>query len=135
QALVRAAVERVRSARLRPWLPNLVINYNWGDFGGGPDPNPPIIVGTKVTTVPGFGPSGQLHHMNTRADLDASVVWRLQNLGLGNLAEIREQQSLARQASLRLLQTQDRVAAQVVQAQELVEGWKQRVQITRTALF
>ncbi len=34
RAEVQAAVERVRAARYRPLLPNLVLNYSWGDFGG-----------------------------------------------------------------------------------------------------
>jgi hypothetical protein len=135
QALVRAAEERERAAHLRPLLPNLVVNYNWGDFGGSPDTNPNIIVGGKSVAQPGFGPSGQLRHFNTRSDVDATLVWRLQNLGLGNLAEVREQKALARQAQFRLLQIRDRVVAQVVQARELVEGWRERLETMRRALF
>jgi outer membrane protein TolC len=141
QALVAAAVERVRTARYRPLLPNVVLNYNWGDFGGGPDPNTSLITPAtktspaKITTVAGFGPSGEIHHMTPRADFDVSLVWRLQNMGFGNRAEIRENQALARQASLRLLQVQDRVVTQVVQAKELVDFWKKRVEIAGRALF
>src|SRR5437764_3453304 len=92
QALVRAAVARVRTAQHRPLLPNVVLNYNWGDFGGGPDPNT-AFQGGRVVAVPGFGPSGQIHHFSTRSDFDVSLIWRLQSLGLANLAEIREQQA------------------------------------------
>jgi hypothetical protein len=134
QALVRAAVARVRTAQHRPLLPNVVLNYNWGDFGGGPDVNT-VLSGGKVTTVPGFGPSGQIHHFAPRADFDVSLIWRLQNLGLGNLAEVREQQAAARQAEFRMLQVRDQVVAQVIQAQESVQGWRQRVNITRASLF
>jgi outer membrane protein TolC len=126
QFLVQAAVERVRAARYRPLLPNLIVNYSWGDFGGSPDPNP---------KGGGFGPSGQILHMNTRSDFDVSLVWKLQNLGLGNRAEVREQQSLARQATLRQIQLQDQVVTQVVQANELVKGWGDRVATIRSALF
>lgn len=126
QFLVQAAVERVRAARYRPLLPNLIVNYSWGDFGGGPDPN---------AKGGGFGPSGRILHMNTRSDFDVSLVWKLQNLGLGNRAEVREQQSLARQATLRQIQLQDQVVTQVVQANELVKGWGDRVATIRSALF
>jgi len=126
QFLVQAAVERVRAARYRPLLPNLIVNYSWGDFGGSPDPN---------AKGGGFGPSGQILHMNTRSDFDVSLVWKLQNLGLGNRAEVREQQSLARQATLRQIQLQDQVVTQVVQANELVKGWGERVATIRSALF
>jgi outer membrane protein TolC len=134
QALVVAAVQRVRTAQWRPLLPTLTLNYNWGDFGGGPDPNV-AFVGGRIVTAPGFGPSGQLHHFNTRSDFDVTLLWRLQNLGLGNLAEVREQQAAARQQSLRLLQIRDQVIAQVVQSLELTQGWRQRVGVTRAALF
>jgi outer membrane protein TolC len=134
QALVRAAVQRVRTAQYRPLLPNFVLNYNWGDFGGSPDPNT-TISGGKVTTVPGFGPSGRINHFAPRTDFDATMVWRLNNLGFGNLAEIREQQAAARQAELRLLQVRDQVVAQVVQSLESVQGWRERLDVTRAALF
>lgn len=135
KALVQAAVERVKTARYRPFLPNLVLNYNWGDFGGGPDPNPPILVNGKLTPVPGFTPSGRIRHFGTRSDFDVTLIWRLQNFGLGNLAELREQQALARQFTLRQLQIQDRVTTQVVQAHELVKNWGERVDLTRSSLF
>src|SRR5262249_38125885 len=83
QALVQAAVARVKTAKWRPWLPNLILNYSWGDFGGGPDPNPPIVTPgatpgapPRVTAQPGFGPSGRILHMSTRSDFDVTLVWR-----------------------------------------------------------
>jgi outer membrane protein TolC len=126
QYLIRAAVARVRGARFRPLLPNMIVNYSWGDFGGGPDPN---LKGG------GFGPSGRLLHFGTRTDFDVALVWRLNNLGFGNRAEIREQESIARQASVRQIQLQDQVVTQVVQVNELIKGWGDRVDTTRSALF
>jgi outer membrane protein TolC len=125
QALVQATVDRVRQARLRPLLPNAVVNYSWGDYGGGPDQ----ISGTS------FGPSGRILHFGTRDDLDASLIWRFQAFGLGDKAAVREEQALQRQAVFRQLQVRDQVVAQVVQAFEQVKGWRQRVEITRSALF
>ena len=121
QYLVQAAVERVRGLRYRPLLPNLVVNYSWGDYGGGPDPNP---------KGGGFGPSGRLLHFGTRSDFDVTLVWKLQNLGFGNRLEIREQESLARQATVRQMLLQDQVITQVVQVNALVKGWGERVGIT-----
>jgi outer membrane protein TolC len=142
QALVRAALERVRLAKARPYAPNVVLNYNWGDFGGAPDPNPSIVQpparpggAPTVVSQPGFGPSGRILHMNTRSDFDVALVWRLQNLGLGNRAEVRGQEALHRQAVLREQQAYDRVVAQVVQAREQVAGWRERVKITQAGLF
>lgn len=142
QALVRAAVARVRAAQFRPLLPNAVVNYSWGDFGGGPDLNPPIILPPatpggprRVVNVPGFEHSGTIRHFAPRTDFDASLVWRLDNFGLGNRAELREQRSLQQVAQLRELQAQDRVVTQVVQARELVQAWRERLNIDRSALF
>jgi hypothetical protein len=125
RALVQAALDRYRAARWRPYLPNVLLNYSAGGFGGAPDP----------LKKGGFGPSGEILHFDWRNDFDAALVWRLQNMGLGNRAEIREQRGLHQQAVLHQLQVEDRVVAQVVQAQEQVRGWHDRVNITRSALF
>jgi len=135
QALVLAAGERVRAAQFRPWLPNLVMNYSWGDFGGGPNQNPNKVVAGKSVAQPGFGPSGEIHHMGTRSDFDAGLLWRFQSLGFGNLVELREQQTLARQANIRQIQIQEQIITQIVQVDELIKGWKGRVAITQSALF
>jgi outer membrane protein TolC len=136
RALVLAAIKRVKAAKCRPYLPNVVLNYNWGDFGGGPDQNTVTDRKTgKTTTVPGFGPSGRILHFEPKTDFDVALVWRLQNMGFGNRAEVREQQALKNQFELRRLQLYDQVTAQVVQVQEQVLGWRRRVDITRNTLF
>jgi outer membrane protein TolC len=142
RALVEAALERLRNAKFRPWLPNFIENYNWGNFGGGPDVNPPVIIppttpGGRPTVVnpPGSGPSGQIHHMNTRTDTDLTLLWRFQNMGLGNVYEVRESRAIYGRQDLRRLQVQDIVVAQVVQSYEQAEGWRDRVATTRVSLF
>jgi outer membrane protein TolC len=139
QALVDAALQRVRTAKYRPLMPVLAVGYNWGGFGGGPSiigetlipgSNPP-----KSVIQTGNGSSGHIDNFNTRTEFDAAVVWRLQNLGFGNLAEVREQEAAHRQLQLRQIQTADRVITQVVQANQAVLGWRRRVEITRGSLF
>ena len=127
EALVRAALRRVQAARSRPFLPNMIVSYNWGDFGGAPDIN------TKPVTF--FSASGQINHFNTRSDFDAALIWRLQNLGLGDLANMREAAALHRQTQFRQMQVQERIVAEIVQAQESVRGWRQRLEITARSLF
>jgi outer membrane protein TolC len=145
QALVRATLARLRNARYRPFLPTLAVNYSWGDYGGGPDQN--ILVttsGGKATATaiaglagqPGsYGPGAEIKHFAPRADLDVSLIWRLQNLGFGNLAEVRQAQAAYRQQEFHQLQVQDLVVAQVVQAYEQVTGWRHRIDVTSTSLF
>jgi outer membrane protein TolC len=135
QAFVRAALERVRAAKSRPFLPIAALNYSWGDFGGSPDPNPPIKQGGKLVSQPGFGPSGRILHFDPRTDFDVSLFWRLQNMGFGNRAEVRESESIHRQAIMRRQAAYDRVSAQVVQAQENARDWAERLDETRATLF
>ncbi|MBI2808567.1 MAG: TolC family protein [Planctomycetes bacterium] len=133
QAQVQAAVERVRAARYRPLIPNLIVNYTFGGFGGGPSPNPIAVIRDGKSIV--GGPASVIGNFGSRADFDVGLMWRLQNLGLGNRAEIREQQSLERQANLRQLQLQDTVVAQVVQTREQIKASKDRVNQIRSALY
>jgi outer membrane protein TolC len=131
RALVEAARAQVQVAKYRPFLPNVVMNYSWGDFGGGPDLNPPL----NGKAVPGFGPSGRILHFAPRTDFDVALQWRLENLGFGNRADVRERGAAERQAQLRQLQAIDRILTQVVQSQEAVQAWRQRVTMNRDELF
>jgi outer membrane protein TolC len=142
QALVQAALDRVRQAKWRPYLPNAGLTFNWGDFGGAPDPNPNIILPpatrggpVRVQTQPGFGSSGPILHFAPRTDFDAGLTWRLSGMGLGNRAEVREQEAAHRRAQFIRLEAYDRVTAQVVQSREALQDWRERVGITRSALF
>jgi outer membrane protein TolC len=134
RAYVQAALERLRGARVRPFVPNLTLNYSAGGFGGSPN---------FVTRVPGkglgVGPDmtggDRIDYFDGRNDFEAGLYWRLNNLGFGNQAEIREQRALRDQAQLRLLSWQNRIMAQVVSAQEQVVRSRERVHITRTSLF
>lgn len=141
RALVQAALERLKEAKFRPLLPSITMNYNYGDFGGGPDPNPIFLApGTtpgsvRVVNPGGFSNSGEIKHFKNRTDFDIGVYWRLQNMGFGNRAEVQVQKAVHQQTVLRQLQVQDRVITQVVQAHELVVGWRERVDIARAALF
>lgn len=128
RALVEAVVGRLRLAKVRPFLPNFATTYNAGGFGGGP--NMETFAGRTF-----MGKTGRIEHFRHRQDWDASIFWRLNNLGFGNLAEVREQRALFDQANFRALQTADRVVAQVVQAVEFVEFAADRVKILQSGLF
>jgi outer membrane protein TolC len=130
RALVEAAVARVRAAVWRPLLPTAAVSYSAGGFGGGPP-----IVGTNARGQTLFGLSGQIANFGSRADFDASLVWQLRNLGFGNLAEVRELRAARDRFAFRELQVTDAVVAQVVQAQEQVQRTRERLEITRAALF
>ncbi len=99
--IASAADQRVRQETLRPLVPNLHLGVSSGAFGG--------------------GAGGEFADFSDRTDFDALLVWELENLGLGNRARRREQQSLQRQARLEYAWLRDQVAADVVRAHAQVE--------------
>jgi outer membrane protein TolC len=96
RALVDATLVRLKQARLRPFIPSLALRYSGGGFGGGPNEF--------------FG------NFDSRSDADVNLYWTLENLGFGDRARIRRSDAERQEATLRLVQVQDRVAADVVQA-------------------
>jgi outer membrane protein TolC len=134
QALVSATLAKLREERLRPLVPSLILRGN--------ATNP---AGTLSTGVFGGGVDGRFDHFGTRNSFDVQVLWELQGMGFGNRAAMRERESDNRLAILELFRTQDRVAADVVQAHSQVahaanrarmaeEGLKDAVQTVKTNL-
>lgn len=106
-----AAAIRRRQEQLRPWLPNLYAGVSGGGFGG-----------SDGSDIANFG---------GRTDFDVAALWQVENLGFGNSARQREQQSLTRQASLEVQQTRDIVAAEVMQAYQRIQMRGQQIEVTR----
>jgi outer membrane protein TolC len=105
QAQAEAARERMQQERFRPFLPNLVLR-------GGTTSEPyPLGVGGFAG---GFG--GSTGGMRFRQDYDAEVIWELKNLGLGNLALIRERRATYELARAEDYRFRDLVAKEVAQA-------------------
>src|SRR5207249_9196554 len=75
------------------------------------------------------------HRFGPRTDVELSLVWRVNNLGFGNRAEVREQTAIFEQAQIRFLQVTDLVGAQVAQSREAVLRAKERIDLTRPALY
>ncbi|MCE9531935.1 MAG: TolC family protein [Planctomycetes bacterium] len=123
QAIVQASLQRLRQEKLRPLVPSLLLrsvgtnpsgSLAYGAFGGGP--------GTNIGS------------MQSRFDYDAQVVWELQNFGLGNKARIDERKAEREIALYELLKVQDRIAAEIVQAQAQVISSRDRVTASEPAL-
>ncbi len=106
-----AASIRWRQEQLRPWLPNLYAGASGGGFGGSD--------GSNIDSFSG------------RADFDVAALWQIENLGFGNSAKQREQQSQTRQASLAVQQTRDIVAAEVTQSYQRIQMRAQQIDVTR----
>jgi len=106
-----AAAIRWRQERLRPWTPQLYAGASGGGFGG-----------SDGSDIDNFG---------GRADFDVAAIWQVENLGFGNSARQRAQQSLTRQASLALQQTRDIIAAEVAQSYQRIQARRQQIEVTR----
>ena len=129
-ALVQAALARFRAANWRPFLPTVGVSYVWGGFGGGP-----AVVGKTSSVANVLGESETIANYGTRSDFELTALWRLQNMGVGNRAEIRDTKAALEQQEVRQFQIQDLVMAQIVQAYEQVQRSKQRVDFQRSGLF
>lgn len=117
QAVIQAALARLRQEQVRPLLPNIAVR--------GVGSQTPGLAGGYF----GGGVNSTLGNFGARFSVDIQAVWELQNLGLGNLASVREREAEQRQALLQLLRTQDRVTAEVVQALAQVGRAANRVKV------
>ena len=115
QALVNAAEIGVRREKARPFIPNVLLN-------GFQTPYEMLQAG-----IFGMGPNGSLNQWRGRADVSIQPLWQLENLGIGNLARIKGQRGQESLAMIELFRTQDRVAAEVTQAQARVQSAAARV--------
>ncbi len=101
QALVEAALLRLKAEKIRPLIPSVVLS------GQGPGGSTVGVFGGGNTAMSNYG---------ARSDFDLQVVWTFENLGLTNISKIRERKSDQRIAILQLFKVQDQVAAEIVQS-------------------
>jgi outer membrane protein TolC len=109
RAVVQATLDILRQERYRPLIPSLVLT------GRGPD-------GSIIGGPYGGGTGGDLNTWGGQAQFDAGLIWTLQNMGAGNRALLRGREADREKALIELLNLQDRVAEDVVQARFQVEG-------------
>ncbi len=65
----------------------------------------------------GLGPNSSLNQWTGRDDVSLQLVWQFDAFGIGNLARIKEQRGEQSQTIVELYRTQDKVAAEVTEAQ------------------
>ncbi len=125
QALVQAALVRIRQERLRPLIPSLVLQ-------GGSDPAVPG--GDLMIGAFGNGAHGAGNPWSGRDDIALELVWGLDNLGFGNRATIRERQGEQRQLLVEMFRLQDQVAGEIVRAHAAVVSAAGRSDSSATGL-
>jgi outer membrane protein TolC len=114
--LVQAAAERIRREKLRPLLPIVII----GGFQN---------AGGMMTQagIFGLGPNTSLNQWAGRDDVSLQLVWQFDAFGIGNLARIKEQRGGQSEMFVRLYKIQDKVAAEVTEAQANLQSAAARV--------
>jgi outer membrane protein TolC len=116
RVLIQAAELRVRQEKLRPFLPVFLLN-------GIQTPYMAIQAGIFA-----MGPDTNLNQWMGRFDMSPQLVWQLEGFGVGNLARVKQQRGEQSRAIIDLFRTQDRVAAEVTQAQARLQSAALRVE-------
>ena len=118
QALVQAALARLKLEKARPLVPSIVL------LG---DAVPAAPAGYLSTGVYGSGLNGSSSPWTTRNDISVQVLWGLNNLGFGNRGLIRERQAEQEQTVIELFRTQDNVAAEIADVYAQLQAAARRV--------
>ncbi len=109
QAVVQAALVKIRQEKMRPLVPSLVLQSNaspTGYLGGG-------TFGSGTSSLSSWG---------GRSDWDAEIVWQFKNLGLGNRGLVTQRRGEQRQSLVELYNMQDLVAQEVAQTHAQVKA-------------
>jgi outer membrane protein TolC len=125
QALVQAALVRIRQERMRPLVPSLILQGSPGPSGPG---------GYLMGGVFASGAHGDGNPTVAREDVSVGLVWELQNLGLGNRALVRERRAEQQQLLVELFRIQDQVAAEIARAYVQVQSATARVTTSERGL-
>jgi outer membrane protein TolC len=116
RALVQAAEARLRREKMRPVLPNVMLN-GFQSSGG-------MLIQAGVF---GTGPNSSLNQWSGRSDVSVQLIWQLEGFGLGNLARIKRQRGEQSKAIVDLYRRQDAVVAEVTAALARVQSAAARV--------
>jgi outer membrane protein TolC len=122
QAMVQAAIERIRREKGRMFLPSVLVN-------GFQTPDEMLQAG-----IFGIGTNSRLNQWAGRDDVSLQVLWELEGMGIGNLARIKEQRGEQSKALIEFFKIQDMVAADVTAAQADLQSAAARVEQAERAL-
>jgi hypothetical protein len=115
QAQVQAMLVAIRREKSRPLMPALLFNGFTTPYE------------LMQATVYGQGNGGKINEWNFRDDITPQVLFMTENLGLGNMADVKEKRGMASAAIVQLFQIQDSVAADITRAQADVQSAAARV--------
>jgi outer membrane protein TolC len=103
QAAIRQALLQLQGAKLLPFSPTVLVGYSYGAEGGG----------SNLAAASG---ASRFSNLTERADFDAALFWTLQNLGVGNVAQIKMARSNLASSNLELVRRMNNVRTEVAVA-------------------
>lgn len=101
----------LQGAQTLPFSPTVLIGFSAGGLAGGSN-----LVAQPVTSLPFGRGEPRFGRFDDREDLDAMAYWTLQNMGVGNKAQIDAARSRLSSADFELLVTLDRIRSEVAGA-------------------
>lgn len=123
QAQVQATLTLLKQEKLRPLIPSVLLR-------GFSTP----VTGTLGFAYFGGGSNSTFGNGGLRDDFDLQLLWQLNNLGFGNKSLVHQRESENRVAVVELFRIQDRVAAEVAQAQAQAQQSARRVEMAERGL-
>ena len=115
QALVQAQLVRIRQEKMRPRMPVVMVQ-------GFQTPYEQIEVGGF-----GIGNGGKMNLWSGREDISPQLLWKVDSVGLGNLAMVKWRRGETSRAMVDLFKVQDAVAGDVTRAQARLQSAGARV--------
>jgi outer membrane protein TolC len=112
--LVAEAVQRYQRERYAPFIPSVLLGVSNSAFGG--------------------GTGSELNDFDDRLDLDAAAWWEIRNFGLGDRAQRNAAATRQQQANWQQVQTMDRVAREVIEAQAQVTARRRQIAVAEGAI-
>ncbi len=108
QAVIRKSLLALQGQQMLPFSPTVIVGFSAGGEGGGSNLVHQSMAKTDFgRSDPNFG------NWSGRQDFDVVGYWMLKNLGVGNLADIREAASKLQVSNFELLAELDKARAEV----------------------
>jgi outer membrane protein TolC len=104
-ASIEASNMRLKQERARPFIPSILLR------GAATNPS-----GTLAGGVFGGGINDSLNDFAGRNSVDVQILWEMKNLGMGNVALVRERKAQRELAEQELVKTRYQVDAEVMQS-------------------
>jgi outer membrane protein TolC len=129
QAAIRQAMLHLDGAKVLPFSPTVIVGYSYGAEAGGSN----LVAEPPGSSAFAAGAS-RFGSFAERGDFDAAVFWTLQNLGIGNLAQIRIARSNLNSSNLELVRRLNDVRSEVAVAYGRIRARLLRIEIYEEAV-